>query len=37
MNINVESRDGFRLVMGVVVPAEDSKSEYDSIVKAFVI
>ena len=36
MNINVESRDGCRLVMGVVVPAEDSKSEYDSIVKAFV-
>jgi trigger factor len=36
MNVNVESSDGCRRVIGIVVPAEDSKGEYDSIVKAFV-
>jgi len=36
MNVNIESSEGCRIVMAVSVPAEDSKSEYNSIVNAFV-
>ena len=36
MKINIETSDGCRRVIGIDVPAEDARSDYDTIVGAFI-
>ncbi len=36
MKINIEMSDGCRRVIGIEVPAEDARSDYDTIVGAFI-
>lgn len=36
MNVNIENSDGCRRVIGISVPADDARNDYDKIVNAFI-